>query len=189
MVSHEHHSLFAIFMNNIYHFFGKLRYFSSLECLEIFKFFRRDSVCIVHISLVNDIFRSERITHFFLKLLQNIWADRCRIAKPVYIFLSCKLIKYKGKLMEKCSETHNIHIFMGIQESAQTFQRMSFCFWLAHIKCDLWLYIFPVIYYCIIHVYRVPHNICQKAYSVFMKQLCRSDHYITCFFLIAPQLC
>ena len=176
-------------MYDIYHLFGKLCNFASLKCLEIFEFFWGNPIGIVHVSLVNDIFRSERIAHFFLKLLQNIWADWSGIAKPVYIFLSCKFIKYKSKLMEKCSKAHNIHILMSIQKSAQTFQGISFCFRLAHIKCNLRFHIFPVIYYCIVHVYRIPHDICQEAYSVFMKQLCSSDHYITGFFIIAPQLC
>jgi len=39
VVTHEHHGFFAIFMDNVYHLFGKLRNFASLKCLEIFEFF------------------------------------------------------------------------------------------------------------------------------------------------------
>ena len=38
VISHKHHGFLSIFMDNIYHFFCKLGDFSSLECLEIFKF-------------------------------------------------------------------------------------------------------------------------------------------------------
>ena len=62
-------------MDNVYHLFGKLRHFPSLECLEILEFFRRNAVGVVHVALVDDVFRAEGITHLFFKLFQHIGAD------------------------------------------------------------------------------------------------------------------
>ena len=91
--------------------------------------------------------------------------------------------------MEKCREPYYIYIRMRIQESAQTLHRMCPGLWLAHIKGNLRFYILPFIYDCIVHVYRIPHNISQEAYGIFMKRLCRSDNHISGFFHIAPQVC
>ena len=104
VIPHEHHGFFAVFMDNVYHLFGKFRNFSSLESLEILEFFGRNTVCIVHIALVDNVFRTERIAHFFFELLKDIWADRCGVAEPVYVFFSCKLIKDQCELMEECGK-------------------------------------------------------------------------------------
>ncbi len=34
VIAHEHHSLFAAFMRNVYHLFGELRNFAPLESLK-----------------------------------------------------------------------------------------------------------------------------------------------------------
>ena len=91
--------------------------------------------------------------------------------------------------MEKSSKSYDIYILMCVQKSAQTLHRICSCFRLTHIKCDLWFHILPFIYYCIVHMYRIPHNICQETYRIFMKWLCSSEYYITCFFDIAPLSC
>ena len=122
VITHEHHSFSAIFMNNINHLFGKLCYFSALESLDIFKFLRRNTICIIHISLIDNIFRTERITDFFFKLFQNIRADGCGISKPVNIFFPRKFIKNQSKLMEKRSKSYNIYILMGFQKTTETIQ-------------------------------------------------------------------
>ena len=75
VVAHKHHGFFAVFMNNVYHLFGKLGNFSSLECLEILEFFGWNAVGVVHVALIDNVFRAERIAHFFFKLLQHIRAD------------------------------------------------------------------------------------------------------------------
>ncbi|CDD87270.1 unknown [Blautia obeum CAG:39] len=189
VIAHEHHSFFTIFMDNVYHLFGKLRNFSSLKSLEIFEFFGRNTVCIVHVALVDNVFRTERIAHFFFKLFEDIWADRCGVAEPVYVFFSRKLIKDQGKLVKKCRKTYYIHILMRIKETAETLQGMRSCLWLTHIKSDLRLHVLPVIYNCIIHMYRVPHDICQEADGIFMKKLRRCDHNISALFVIRPLVC
>ena len=63
------------------------------------------------------------------------------------------------------------------------------CCRLAHIKGDLRLYILPVIDNSIVHMYRVPHDICKKTYRILMKLFCRTDHHISGFFIIGPFFC
>ena len=72
VIAHEHHGFLAILMNNIYHLFCKKGNLSALECLEITEFLRRDAICIIHISLVDNVFRTERIACFLFKLFQDI---------------------------------------------------------------------------------------------------------------------
>ena len=188
VIPKEHHGFFSVLMYNINHLFCKFCNFSSLECLEITEFFRWNTISIIHISLINNKFRTEFITHFFFKLLQNIWTYRCGISIPVYIFFSCKLIKNQCELMEECSKTHYIYIWMCFQETAQSFQRKLSCKRLAYIKSHLRLYIFPVIYNCIVHMNRIPHNISKEAYCIIMERNC-INHYISTFLIITPFIC
>ena len=88
--------------------------------------------------------------------------------------------------MEKGGKTYHINIGMSVQKAAQAFQRMRPGLRLPDIKGNLRFYIFPVIYYCIVHMNRVPHDISQKTYGIFMEQFCRLDYYIPVFFLIGP---
>ena len=176
-------------MDNVYHLFGKLRNFSSLESLEVLEFFGWNTVCIIHVTLIDNIFRAERISHFFFELFKDIRTDRCGVTEPVYIFFSRKLIKDQGKLMEKCRKTYYIHILMRIKETTETLQGMCSCLRLTHIKSDLRLYVLPVIYDSIIHMNRVPHDICQKADRIFMKKFRRCDHDISTLFVIRPPIC
>ena len=68
--AHKHVPLMEVSPNEaIKNIFCKLCNFPALECLKILIFFTRYTVLIVIISLVNDIFRAEFITHFFFKLL------------------------------------------------------------------------------------------------------------------------
>ena len=69
MVAHKHHGFLAVFMNNIHHFLGKLCNLAPLESLEIPEFLRRNSVSIVHITLINNKFGAEFIADLFFKLL------------------------------------------------------------------------------------------------------------------------
>ena len=172
-------------MNDIYHLFCKKGNLSALECLEITEFPGRNAICIVHISLIDNVFRTERIACFLFKLFQNIRAYRCRISVPVHIFFSCHLVKDQRKLVEKCCKTYYIHILMGFQETTETFHRILSCGRLAHVKGHLRLHILPVIDNCIVHMNRIPHNIRKKAYSILMKRHCL-DLYISGFFIIRP---
>ena len=188
VVTKEHHGFFSKLMYNVYHLFSKFCNFSSLERLEITEFLGRNTVRIIHISLVDNKLRTEFITHFFLKLLQDIWAYRCGISIPVYIFFSCKLIEDQGKLMEECSETYYIYIWVCFQETAQSFQRKLSCKRLAHVKSHLRLYIFPVIYNCVVHMNRIPHNVSKEAYCIIMERNGINDH-ISAFLVITPFVC
>jgi len=189
VVTHEHHGFFAIFMDNVYHLLCKLCNLAALECLEVLEFLGWNAVGIVHVALVDNVFRAEWIADLFFELLQHIWTDRCGITEPVHIFLPCQLIKDQGELMEKGGEAYHIHILVGIKESAEALQGMSSCFWLAHIKGDLRLYIFPVVYHCIVHMYRIPHNISQEADGILMERFYRCNYHISARFIIMPLTC
>ncbi len=69
VIPKEHHRFFPALMGDIHHLFRQFRNFPSLEILEITELFRRHTVGIIHISLVNDILRTERVSHFPLELL------------------------------------------------------------------------------------------------------------------------
>ena len=74
VIAQEHHGFLAAFMADIHHFLCDLRHFPALERLEIPELLRRNPVLVIIIALINDIFRTERITHFLFKLLQDIRA-------------------------------------------------------------------------------------------------------------------
>ena len=186
VIAKEHHSFFSILMHDIHKLFCKLRNFSSLECGKIHEFLGRNPVRVIHVPLINDKFRTELITYFLFKLLQNIRTYRCRITIPVYIFLSCQLVKDQCELMEKCRETNHIHIRMALQEFSQTFLGVFFCLRLTDIKCDLFFHTLPVISHRIIHMNRIPHNISQKTYRIIMKSLRRFDGHITGLLTVTP---
>ena len=87
--------------------------------------------------------------------------------------------------MEKCSKTHYIHILMGFQETAETFQRILSCGRLTYVKGHLRLHVLPVVDNCIVHMNRIPHNICKKAYGILMKRNCLNPD-ISGLFMIRP---
>ncbi|CCZ27244.1 unknown [[Ruminococcus] torques CAG:61] len=68
VISEEHHCFFTTFVRDLCHLFYDLGNFSSLERLKILKFFARNTILIIVISLIDNIFRAERISHFFFKL-------------------------------------------------------------------------------------------------------------------------
>ena len=186
VVTEEHHGFFSILMHDIHKLFCKLRNFSSLECGKIHEFLGRNPVHVIHVTLVNDKFRTELITYFLFKLFQNIRTYRCRITIPVYIFFSCQLIKDQCELMEKCSKTNHVHIRMTLQKFSQTLLGILFSLRLTDIKCDLFFHTLPVISHRIIHMNRIPHNISQKTYRIIMKSLRRFDRHIPGLLTVTP---
>ena len=91
--------------------------------------------------------------------------------------------------MEKRRKTHHIYIFMAFEITAEAFQRMCSCRRLTYIKSDLRLYILPVVYHCIVHMYRIPHDVCKKTYCIFVKFLRRLDHDISTLRIVRPVFC
>ena len=69
VVAHEHHRFLAVFMNDVNHFLGKLCDLPSLESLKVLELFRGNAVGVVHIALIDDEFRAERIADLFFELL------------------------------------------------------------------------------------------------------------------------
>src|SRR5699024_1446324 len=151
VVAQEHHSFFAVLVCDVYHFLSKLCNFSALECLEISEFLSWNSVWVVHVALINDVFRSELVANFFFKLLEDIWAYACRISVPVNILFTGKLVKNKCELMEECCISDNINIWMLFDKLAQTLHCKLVSLWLTNIESNLVLNALPVINNCVVH--------------------------------------
>ena len=88
VIAQEHHGLAAALVRDVHHFFGQLCYFAPLECLKITVFLAGHTILVVVVALVDDILRAELVTHFLLKLIEDIGTDGSRIAIPVHIFFS-----------------------------------------------------------------------------------------------------
>ena len=69
VITQKHHSFLTVLVNYIHHLFGKFCNFSSLKIYEGKIFLTRNSVSIVHITLIYNIFRSELNTGFLFKLV------------------------------------------------------------------------------------------------------------------------
>ena len=169
MIAQEHHGLFAAFMADIHHFLRDLRYLSALERLEVLKLFGRNPVLVIVVSLVNDILRAERITHFLFKLLQNIRAYRCGIAIPFHVFFPGQLVEHQRELVEESSEAQYVHVRMLLNKFAQALHRIFVGLGLAHVEGDLMLHVLPVIHHSVVHMYRVPHDIGEEAHRIIME--------------------
>ena len=185
MVAQEHHGFLAALMGLL----GKPGHFSSLEILEITELFGRDPVGIIHIALVDDIFRAELIARFLLELLQDIGADRCGISIPVHIFLSGKLIEDQGELMEEGGVTDHVHMRIVRDEFPQAPHGILMGLGLAHIKGDLLLKIGPAVGHRIVHMHRVPHDVGQEADRIVVERFCPVDSHISGLSVVSPLGC
>lgn len=185
VVAQEHHGFFSVFVGDVHHLTDDLCHFTALECLEVLVFFAGDPVLVVVITLVDDVFRAERVSRFLLKLLEDVWADRCGIAIPVHIFFPCQFIEDEGELMEESREAEDIDIRMFLNEFPQALHRECMGFRLAYIEGDLMLHAFPGIGHRIVHMYRIPHDISQEAHGIFVKRN-GFDGNVSGFFAIAP---
>ena len=71
-------------------------------------------------------------------------------------------------------------------ELSQSIHGISVSFRLTDVKGDLLFKILPSVCHRIIHVYRIPHNVCQKAHCIIMKSLCSPDRHVPCLRVITP---
>ena len=69
VVSQKHHCLSAVLVANVHKHLHQLCHLALLKFLEIAKFLGGHAVCIVVVSLINNVFWTERIADFLLKLL------------------------------------------------------------------------------------------------------------------------
>ena len=90
--------------------------------------------------------------------------------------------------MEKGCKTKHINVWMVFNKLTQTFHGKFMSLRLTYIKGNLMFYVFPSVGHCIVHMYWVPHNIRQKAYSIIMERFCL-DFHVSCFFRVAPFAC
>src|SRR5699024_11175688 len=116
------------------HFTRQLCHFTALERLKIAKLLAGNTILVVIIALVNDIFRSERIAHFLLKLLEDIRRNRSRISIPVYILFPLEFIKQQGELMEEGGVSDDIDVRVLFNKLAQALHGIRMGLGLAHIK-------------------------------------------------------
>ena len=119
VIAQKHHGFPAALMADIHHFLRDLRHFSALERLEVLKLLRGNPVLVVVIALVDDIFRTERIARFLLKLLQDIGAYGRGIAVPFHIFFPGQLVEHQRELMEEGGEAQHVYIRMVLDEFTQ----------------------------------------------------------------------
>ncbi len=87
--------------------------------------------------------------------------------------------------MEKCGKTKHIYIRMFLNEFPQPFQSIGMGFGLPHVKGDLMLHSLPFIHKGIVHVYRIPHDVGQKAHRIVMERD-TLHHNLSLFFVIMP---
>ena len=88
--------------------------------------------------------------------------------------------------MEKCCITNNINMRIVFDVFAKTLHCKFFCLWLTNVECDLFFHTLPVIDYCIVHMYRIPHNVCKKTYCIIMEFLCVVNCDISCLLTVIP---
>ena len=176
-------------MGDVHHLFGQFRHFSSLEILEIPEFFGRDPIGIVHVALVDDIFRAELISNFLFKLLQDIGAHGCGISVPVHVFLPGQLIEDQRKLMEKGGVTDHVHMGIVRDEFPQTLHGILMGLGLAHIKGDLLLKVGPAVGHRVVHMHRIPHDISQEADRIVVERFCPVDSHIAGLSVVSPLGC
>ena len=163
VVAQEHHGLFAVFMHDVGHFFHQTGNLATLEGLEVLVFLGRHAVLIVVVALIDDEFRAELIADLFLKLFENIGADRGGVAVPVHVLLAAQLVKDQCKQVEERCESDNIDVGVALEILAQTAHCVGVGLGLAHIERNLVLDILPVIDDRVVHVHGIPDQVRQKA--------------------------
>ena len=88
--------------------------------------------------------------------------------------------------MEKRSIAQHIYMRIIFDEFPQAFHGIFMCLRLAHVECDLLFKICPAVCHCIVHMYRVPHDVCEEAHCIIMEFLCVCYRHIPALRVIAP---
>ena len=186
VVAEEHHGLFAQLMGDVYHLFGQLCYLTALEGHKVFKLFRRYTILVVVVALVNDELGAEFVADFLLKLLQNVRRNGSRIAVPVYIFFALELVEHQGELMEERGVANHVDIGMIGNKLAQTLHRELVGFRLTHVERNLMLKVLPVIGHRIVHMHGVPNQVSQEADGIIVELLRLGNFDTAGLFVVAP---
>ena len=185
MIAEEHHGLAAALVGDVHHFFGQLCYFAPLEGLKITVFLAGHTILVVVVALVDDVLRAELVTHFLLKLVEDIRADGSRIAIPVHELLPLQLVEDQGELMEERGIADDVHIRMLCNELAQALHGILVGLGLTHVKGDLVLKIRPAVGGSVVHMHRVPDEVSQKTDGILMERYGLYGHTA---FGVAPPL-
>ena len=188
MVAQEHHGLFAQLVGDVHHLFGQLCHLAPLEGLEILEFPGGHAVLVVVVALVDDEFGPELIAGLPLELLEDIRGHAGGITVPVHIFLPLQLVEHQCELVEERGVSDDVHIWVLGNEFAQALHGELMRFGLTHVEGDLVLEVFPAVGDGVVHVHRVPDQIGEKTYRIFMKSFYSMYYYVSALFVIAPVL-
>ena len=188
VVAQEHHGLFAQLVGDVHHLFGQLCHLAPLEGLEILEFPGGHAVLVVVVALVDDEFGPELIAGLPLELFEDIRGHAGGITVPVHIFLPLQLVEHQCELVEERGVADDVHIWVLGNEFAQALHGELMRFGLTHVEGDLVLEVFPAVGDGVVHVHRVPDQIGEKTYRIFMKSFYSMYYYVSALFVIAPVL-
>ena len=188
VVAQKHHGFLAQLVGDVHHFPGQFCHLAPLERLEVLEFFRGHAVLVVVITLVDDEFGPEFVASLPLELLQNIRRHAGGITVPVHVFFPLQLIEHQRELVEERGVADDVHIRVLRDKFAQALHRVPAGLGLAHVKGDLVLEVFPAVGDGVVHVHRVPDQIGEKTYRIFMKSFYSMYYYVSALFVIAPVL-
>ena len=90
--------------------------------------------------------------------------------------------------MEKGGVSNYIHIRMCGTIIAKTLHGIFMSLRLSHIKRNLMFKVFPIVSDCIVHMYRIPDNISQKADGIFMERDSIVNDHAPLFLIIFPEI-
>ena len=91
--------------------------------------------------------------------------------------------------MEKGCVANHIHVGMIRAVFAKTLQGIFVGLRLSHVESNLMFKVFPVVGNRIVHMYRIPDNVSQKADRVFMERNGIMNDHTALFLLIFPMIC
>ena len=188
VIAQKHHGFLAQLVGDVHHFPGQFCHLAPLERLEVLEFFRGHAVLVVVITLVDDEFGPEFVASLPLELLQNIRRHAGGITVPVHVFFPLQLIEHQRELVEERGVADDVHIRVLRDKFAQALHRVPAGLGLAHVKGDLVLEVFPAVGDGVVHVHRVPDQIGEKTYRIFMKSFYSMYYYVSALFVIAPVL-
>jgi len=115
VVAKKHHGFLGVGVDNVGHFFHQTGDLAALESLEVLVLLAGHTVLVVVVALVDDKLRAELIADLFFKLLQNVGADRGRVAIPIHVLLAAQLVKHQREQVEEGRKAHDIDIGMAFQ--------------------------------------------------------------------------
>ena len=91
--------------------------------------------------------------------------------------------------MEKCGVADHINMGIVLNKFPQPLHGKLFCLRLAHVKGDLLFKVCPSVCHGIVHMYRIPHDVCQEADRIVVEFFCSMNSHISGLFAVIPLVC